>query len=433
MNWLAGPPWVPAAIAFAVGAVFGRYLNRCIDRFPRNEYFGDQLRSLVAFPPAERALGRARRMGHRLPIAGWLMPGNPLRRSRREDARRAAVEFLNALLFAGLLWAEFPNGLVPIPADAFAVSGLELPTAAGGSLVLQLVRFATHLILIQALVVASVIDLDRMIIPDGSTVPAALVAVLVAGATGGTWLVPLWYEDASLAALLGLGGEFGGGYQVPPFVAEYPRLHGLLVSLAGLAVGGGVVWAVRLIGHWALGREAMGFGDVIFLAMIGSFLGWQPVLVVFFLAPVCAIVVVIFAAATGTSREFPYGPWLSVATILVLIGWQAVWPYAGRFFLMGRLIPIFAIGVLFLLAVLLRGISLLRGDERWYPSHAAEWSSGDQLHYASQENPDPSPTSWRGRHDGDWPGVASGRGKLAERMWRSPRPGGAHWRGRRGP
>lgn len=428
MNWLAGPPWVPAAVAFVVGAALGRFLNRCVDRFPRHEFLGGQLKSLIRSSPAESSLRRAQRLPHRLPIVGWLVPGSPLGRGRREDLRRAAVELANGLVFAGLVWTQFPGGFVSNPPDPFAAAGLEFLAPAQGSLALQIVRLATHLVLVQALLVASVIDLDRMIIPDGSTVPAMLVALVVAGAAGGIWLVPVWYEDAGMTALLGLGGEPGGGYEVPAFVTGHPHLHGLLVSVVGLLAGGGVVWAVRLIGHWALGREAMGFGDVIFLAMIGSFLGWQPVLVVFFLAPLCAVAVVLFATVTGTSREFPYGPWLSLATVLLLLCWQTVWPYAGRFFLMGRLIPFVAVSILILLAVLLRGMRLIRGDERWPPEGDAEWSSADQLLYQRQENPEPAAASWRGRRDGEWPGLASGRGTLAEHRWRA---GG--WQVRRRP
>ena len=59
----------------------------------------------------------------------------------------------------------------------------------------------------------------------------------------------------------------------------------LLSSLVGLAAAGGIVWLVRIIGRYALRKEAMGFGDVTLMAMIGSFLGWQACLFVFFLAP----------------------------------------------------------------------------------------------------------------------------------------------------
>ena len=70
-----------------------------------------------------------------------------------------------------------------------------------------------------------------------------------------------------------------------------PGWEGLLTALVGMAAGGGLIWLVRIIGTAALGREAMGFGDVTLMAMIGAFLGWQPCLLIFFLAPLAGLVV----------------------------------------------------------------------------------------------------------------------------------------------
>ncbi len=62
-----------------------------------------------------------------------------------------------------------------------------------------------------------------------------------------------------------------------------PRWAGLASGLAGVVVGGGLVWIIRILGTVAMGREAMGFGDVTLMAMIGAFLGWQAAIIVFFL------------------------------------------------------------------------------------------------------------------------------------------------------
>ena len=42
------------------------------------------------------------------------------------------------------------------------------------------------------------------------------------------------------------------------------------------------MWAVRIIGTLTLRQEAMGFGDVTLMAMIGAFTGWQSTLLIFF-------------------------------------------------------------------------------------------------------------------------------------------------------
>ena len=67
--------------------------------------------------------------------------------------------------------------------------------------------------------------------------------------------------------------------------ANWQSLYG---SFQGLAFGGAMIWSIRIVGTYAMGREAMGFGDVTLMAMIGATLGWQATLVSF----VCAIIVV---------------------------------------------------------------------------------------------------------------------------------------------
>ena len=52
-----------------------------------------------------------------------------------------------------------------------------------------------------------------------------------------------------------------------------------------MGLGGGLVWGFRIVACWAMGQEALGFGDVTLMAMIGAFFGWQIVWIAFFLAP----------------------------------------------------------------------------------------------------------------------------------------------------
>ena len=85
---------------------------------------------------------------------------------------------------------------------------------------------------------------------------------------------------------------------------------GMLTALIGLAASGGIVWAVRLIGTAALRREAMGFGDVTLMMMIGAFLGWQAGLIVFFLAPFAGLVVGLVQLIFRRDDVIPYGPFL---------------------------------------------------------------------------------------------------------------------------
>jgi prepilin signal peptidase PulO-like enzyme (type II secretory pathway) len=110
---------------------------------------------------------------------------------------------------------------------------------------------------------------------------------------------------------------------------------GLLSALVGLAIGGGIVWIVRVLGSSVLGREAMGFGDVTLMAMIGAMLGWQAAVLIFFLAPLLGIVVGLVGWAVCGQREIPYGPFLCLAAMTTIVGWAPLWRHFQPAFALG--------------------------------------------------------------------------------------------------
>jgi leader peptidase (prepilin peptidase) / N-methyltransferase len=89
-----------------------------------------------------------------------------------------------------------------------------------------------------------------------------------------TFLTPCFF-----GVLLGwfLGSLISGS---PPVV-----LQALGGSMLGYLVGGGLVWAIRILGTLGFGREAMGMGDVHLLAAIGAVLGAVDPVWIFFIAP----------------------------------------------------------------------------------------------------------------------------------------------------
>ena len=138
-----------------------------------------------------------------------------------------------------------------------------------------------------------------------------------------------------------------------------PGWEGLLSALVGMAAGGGLIWLVRIIGAAALGREAMGFGDVTLMAMIGAFLGWQPCLVIFFLAPVAGLVVGVLRLLLKRDREIPYGPFLCLATLFVIVCWNGVWGWSQQYFALGWLVPLVMLCCLMLMAAMLAAWRLI--------------------------------------------------------------------------
>lgn len=114
---------------------------------------------------------------------------------------------------------------------------------------------------------------------------------------------------------------------------------GLLTSLVGLVASGGMVWIVRLVGRAALGREAMGFGDVTLMMMIGTFLGWQASIIVFFVAPLAGLVIGVAQAIIHRDYEIPYGPFLCLGALFVIVCWGGVWNRVNFAFELGWLMP----------------------------------------------------------------------------------------------
>jgi leader peptidase (prepilin peptidase) / N-methyltransferase len=135
----------------------------------------------------------------------------------------------------------------------------------------------------------------------------------------------------------------------------------LLSALVGMAFGGGLIWAVRIIGSGALGKEAMGFGDVTLMAMIGACVGWQPSLMVFFMAPFVAVIFCLLQWILTRRRDIAFGPYLCGAALVLLLFWDPIWKQARPIFGLGWLIP----QVLFFCLILMGGLlSLWRITEQ---------------------------------------------------------------------
>jgi len=134
----------------------------------------------------------------------------------------------------------------------------------------------------------------------------------------------------------------------------------MLSALFGMAAGGLLVWAVRIVATAVLQREAMGFGDVTLMAMLGVLLGWQGCLVVFFLAPLAALTVGLAVLLLRRESEIPYGPFLCLAAGLVIVRWADVWERVEPIFSLGLLVPAILVVGLGLMVVLLWLLQLVK-------------------------------------------------------------------------
>lgn len=264
------------------GACVGSFLNVVIYRLPQED-------------PAKRSLGGRSHCPHcgaqirwfdNIPVLAWvLLRGRARCCGGRIAFRYPMIELLTAALF---YW------LACQPVRGF---GSPFDFAADGALTFSAVSaaaFAAYATFLALLVACTFIDLDHFILPDRLTKPG-----MILGVVAGAWP--------------GVAGALTGDPSVPPAVDT------ALASLAGLVAGGGVTWGIRILGSWIFQREAMGFGDVKFMGLIGAFVGWQNALLTLFLGCVFgALIGSVAMLRGGAGVKIPFGPYLALGGVVAL-------------------------------------------------------------------------------------------------------------------
>jgi len=84
-----------------------------------------------------------------------------------------------------------------------------------------------------------------------------------------------------------------------------------------------VLYLEAVADHVVLPREAMGLGDVKFMAAIGAFLGWSAVLFSLALSSVIGAlvgVVLVLLGKRAWSARMPYGPYIAMAAVIWIFG-----------------------------------------------------------------------------------------------------------------
>lgn len=282
-------------MTFVLGAAVGSFANVCIYRIPWEKSLvwpsSRCPRCLASIAPRDN-----------WPILGWVLLGGRCRSCKEPIAARyPLIEALVGILFVAAYLV-----------DVLAVGDSLMM---GDSLAQSLFRAGYHQLLLAFLVVATFIDYDHMIIPDEVTITGMAVGL------GFAAIVPAVRPDPNTTAGV---------------------LESLKVGGVGLLVGGLLVAVVRFLGTLAFRREAMGFGDVTLLAMVGAFLGWQGAVLTFFLAPFFGLAhagwkLVNLAwkwasgrRSSGSDHELPFGPYLSMAAAGLVLGWPWFWRGYGE-------------------------------------------------------------------------------------------------------
>ena len=92
----------------------------------------------------------------------------------------------------------------------------------------------------------------------------------------------------------------------------------LLLSYLGGLIAFAFMYLLKLFGDCVFKKESMGGGDIKLMFLIGVALGWQGAFVTIFLSAFIALPVSIIILLIKKDHILPFGPFLSIAAMLVL-------------------------------------------------------------------------------------------------------------------
>ncbi len=163
------------------------------------------------------------------------------------------------------------------------------------------------------LIGAALTDLESFIIPDRFSIGGALLGLALA-----------FFFPA-----MRLGVEIGNNLE---------HFQSALDSLIGILVGSASLYWIGLLAEKAMGKEALGEGDVKLLGCIGAFCGWQGALFAIFAGALIGTIMLLpmalaqakvkpeedksveQEARVGWGVEVPFGPFLATAALVYHFG-----------------------------------------------------------------------------------------------------------------
>lgn len=350
-TWAAVPFHFWSAVFFCLGSIVGSLLNVCIHRMPRGE-------SIVSPPSHCPECGYAIPWYLNIPLFTWVYLRGQCANCRTSiSPRYFIVELLTGIAFLGC-WLAFGSVSAPLA--------------------------LVYCLVLSGFIVATFIDFEHFIIPDeitlGGTVAGFLGSAAVPLLHGATAPAPALRQSilglatgaGVIYAILRIAKFFLGRQKLKldpntrlrftetslhlpdqeiPYEemfyrkTDYIALEARTVELSdrsyfnvrirltpnSLQIGDEtinpetVTFMEVVADHIIVPREAMGLGDVKFMAAIGAFLGWKAVVFSLTLSAFIGATVGIVLIALGKkawSSRVPYGPYIAVAA--------TVWIFAGE-------------------------------------------------------------------------------------------------------
>ncbi|MBN1913137.1 MAG: prepilin peptidase [Candidatus Omnitrophica bacterium] len=251
-------------LVFIFGAIVGSFLNVCIHRMPRGES--------VVWPRSRCPKCQKKIPGYdNIPFLSFILLRGKCRFCKEKiSLRYPLVELITAVMFL-LLFIRYGLSYEYFIFTLFAAS----------------------------LIIVTFVDIKHYIIPDEISIGGIILGLI-------------------LNSILGINTS--------PLSYNFSFF---LNSLQGAVAGGGIVYLTRtffdLVYFKLLKKPAvegettsMGDGDIKLMAMIGAFLGWKAAILTFFIAPFLGIIAGVINFLARRSRVIPYGPFLSLASLISL-------------------------------------------------------------------------------------------------------------------
>lgn len=255
------------------GLIFGSFLNVCIVRVPRRES--------VATPGSHcTACGRSIRWYDNIPVLSYaLLRGRCRDCGKRISLLYPVVEILTAIVFLLEYWRY---GLT--------------------------IEFAKGLVFAMLMIILIFTDLRERRIPHRISISGIALGVAFSLLTPVDnrpfgWLLARWN------------------------ILPSPLLLSLLGALTGALIGGGLFFVVGEIFYRLRHKEGLGFGDVMLMLVVGTFLGPPLTLMTILLGSLLGTFIAIpLTMISSKFREYqwPYGTFLGLAAIYASIGGDAL-------------------------------------------------------------------------------------------------------------
>lgn len=303
------PYFLIEAAAFAVGLLFGSFLNVCITRLPRGH-------SVIAPRSRCMACGNFIRWYDNFPFLSWVAL-----RARCRDCREPiswqypAVELATGVWFAIAIsrFARMLAEVGPLPAysaEQWTVAAItSLATAALGFLLIGLM----------------VMDWQTGLLPDWFTFGGMAAAfflicnqAIFLGSGEGQVVL-----NSSKQLRLRSPGSFASQGNVF-LTGPESLIFGRLAAVVGVAL---LLLAVRGAYKALRKRDGMGLGDVKMLAMIAAFLGFWPAILALFVGVLTAAfysVALMLRGRAGASTRIAFGSFLTIGGLFAAVFGQRV-------------------------------------------------------------------------------------------------------------